>query len=117
MFFFLCMDYVGGVNMLLRTANKYEMTAVDLNNVDYKDEPFVLAADMSLVFYMKDMSSKPKRWKNNDNLKVNHELKPHIILHGKRNIVGIEDKSNMLNDYERYDQIPPFKVNKDPNIL
>ena len=31
----------------------YGMTTVDLNNVGYKDEPFVLAADVNLVFYIK----------------------------------------------------------------
>jgi len=36
----------------------YEMTTVDLNNVGYKDEPFVLAVDVNQVFYVKDMSTK-----------------------------------------------------------
>ena len=31
--------------------------------------------------------------------------------------MGIEDKSDMLEDYEKDDRIPPFKVNKDPSIL
>jgi len=93
------------------------MTTVDLNNVWYKDEPFVHAADVSQVFYMKDMSTKPKREKNDDNSKVNHEPKRHIVLSRKRNIVGIEDKSDMSGDYERDDRIPSFKVNKDPSIL
>ena len=65
---------------------------------------------------MKDMSTKPKRGKNDDISKV-YEPKHHIVLPVKRNIVGIEDKSNMLGDYERNDRIPPFKVNKDQSIL
>jgi len=36
----------------------YGMTTVDLNNVGYKDEPFILAADVNQVFYVKDMSTK-----------------------------------------------------------
>jgi len=48
---------------------------------------------------VKDMSTKPKRGKNDDNSKVNHETKRHIVLSGKRNIVGIEDKSHMSSDY------------------
>jgi len=63
------------------------------------------------------MSTKSKRGKNDDNSKVNHESKCHIVLFGKRNIVRIEDKSDMSGDYERDDRIPPFKVNKDPSIL
>ena len=31
--------------------------------------------------------------------------------------MGIEDKSDMLEDYEKDDRILPFKVNKDPSIL
>jgi hypothetical protein len=104
---------VGGVTV----DKEYGMTTVDLNNVRYKDEPFVLAADVSQVFYVKDMSTKPKRGKNDDNSKVNHEPKRHIVLSRKRNIVRIEDRSDMSGDYERDDRIPPFKVNKDPSIL
>jgi hypothetical protein len=63
------------------------------------------------------MSTKLKRGKNDDNSKVNHEPKCHLILLEKRNIVGITDKSDMLGDYERDDRIMPFKVNKDPIIL
>ena len=37
------------------------MTIVDLNNLWYRDEPFVLAQDVAQVFYIKDMSSKPKK--------------------------------------------------------
>ena len=72
---------------------------------------------MSQVFYVKDMSMKPKREKNDDHSIVD-EPKRHIVLSEKRNIVGIEDKSDMLgNHYERDDRIPPFIVNKDPSIL
>ena len=37
------------------------MTIVDLNNLGYRDEPFVLAQDVAQIFYIKDMSSKPKK--------------------------------------------------------
>ena len=94
---------------------EYGMTTVDLNNIGYKGEPFVLAADVTQVFYVKDMSTKPKRGKNDD--KSTKEPKRHIVLSGKRNIVGIEDKSDMSEDYERDDRIPPFSVTKDPSIL
>jgi len=66
---------------------------------------------------VEDISTKPKKGKNDDNTKVNHEPKRHIVLPGKRNIVRIGDKSDMLGDYERDDQIPSFKVNKDPSNM
>ena len=94
--------------------NQYGMTTVDLNNIGYKDEPFVLAKDVNQVFYVKDMSTKPKRGKNNND-PIN-EPKRHIVLSGKRNIVRIEDKSNISEDYEKDDQITPFTVTKDPSI-
>ena len=94
--------------------NLYGMTTVDLNNIGYKDKPFVLAKDVNQVFYVKDISTKPKRGKNNNN-PIN-EPKRHIVLSGKRNIVGIEDKSDISEDYEKDDQISPFIVNKDPSI-
>ena len=91
------------------------MTTMDLNNIGYKDEPFVLVADVNQGFYVKDMSTKQKRGKN-DNKSMN-EPKRHIVLSGKRNIVGIEDKSDILEGYERDDRITPFNVTKDPSIL
>ena len=88
------------------------MATVDLNNIGYKDEPFVLAKDVNQVFYVKDMSTKPKKEKTN-NVSYN-ELKQYIVLLGKRNIVGIKD---MSKDYEKNDGIPPFTVNSNPSIL
>ena len=41
------------------TKDEYVMTIVDLNNLGYRDEPFVLVQDVAQVFYVKDMSSKP----------------------------------------------------------
>ena len=84
------------------------------SNIGYKDEPFVLAKDVNKVFYVKDMSTKPKRGKNNND-PIN-EPKSHIVFSEKRNIVRIEDKSDISEDYEKNDQIPPFTVNKDPSI-
>jgi hypothetical protein len=40
---------------------KYGMTIVDLNNLAYMDEPFVLANDVAHVFYVKDMSTKTRK--------------------------------------------------------
>ena len=44
------------------------------------------------------------------------EPKRHIVLSGKRIIVGVEDKTDMSEDYDKFHEIPPFKVNTDPSI-
>jgi hypothetical protein len=89
------------------------MTIVDLNNIGYRDEPFVLVQDVSQVFYVKDMSSKPKKEIN----KQTDESKRHIVLSSKRNIVGVEDRTDLSEDYNNFVDIPPFTVNADPCIL
>ena len=38
------------------------------------------------------------------------------VLSGKRNIVGVDDKTDMSEDYEKFDGIAPFTVNIDPSI-
>ena len=68
------------------------------------------------MFYVKGMSTKPKKGKTNDN-GLDNEPKCHIVPSGKRNIMGIEDRSNISEDYEKNDGIPPFIVNSDPSIL
>ena len=73
------------------TKDEYVMTIVDLNNLGYRDELFVLAQYVAQVFYIKDMSSKPKKGIN----KQKNEPKRHIIL----------------------SVIPPFELDADPCIL
>nr|CAE05681.2 OSJNBa0065B15.4 [Oryza sativa Japonica Group] len=91
------------------TIDDSGMTTVDLNKVGYSDEPFVLANDVTQVFYVKDMSSKGKKGKGPD------EPKRHVVLPGKRKIVGVEDKTD--EDYNQFDGQPPFTVTIDPSIL
>jgi len=102
----------GGVTV----DHQYGMTTMDLNNLGYRDEPFILAKDVNQVFYVKDMSTKLKKGKNNDN-DSDKEPKRHIVLLGKTNIMGIEDMSDMLEDYEKNDGNPFFTVNSDTSIL
>jgi hypothetical protein len=103
----------GGVEV----DQKYGMTTVDLNNLAYRDEPFVLANDVAQVFYVKDMSTKPGKRKDKQTNTSYDEPKRHIVLSGKRNIVGLEDKTDMPEDYNKFHEIPPFKVNTDPSLL
>jgi hypothetical protein len=73
----------------------YGMTTMDLNNLGYRDEPFVLANDVAQVFYVKDMSSKSKSRKHKATNTSYDEPECHIVLSGKRNIMGVEDKTEM----------------------
>ena len=69
------------------------MTTVDLKALDYRDEPFVLAKDVTQVFYVQDMSSKPKKDKYRSKssfVGAGDEPKRHIVLAGKRKIVVAE---------------------------
>jgi hypothetical protein len=50
----------GGV----KVDQQYGMTTMDLNNLGYRDEPFVLANGVAQIFYVKDMSTKPRKRKD-----------------------------------------------------
>ena len=66
---------------------------------------------------MKDMASKPRKRKDKKTNTSSDEPKRHIVLSGKRNIVGVDDKTDMSEDYNKFHEIPPFKVETDPSIL
>ena len=72
---------------------------------------------MAQVFYVKDMSSKPRKRKDKEANTSYDEPKRHIVLSGKRNIVGVEDKIDMSEDYEKFHEIAPFTVKIYPSIL
>jgi hypothetical protein len=103
----------GGV----KVDQQYRMITVDLNNLGYKDELFVLANDVAQIFYVKDMSTKSRKRKDKKTNTSHDEPKHHIVLSGKRIIMGAEDKTDMSEDYNKFDEIPPFRVNTDPTIL
>ena len=65
---------------------------------------------------MKDMSTKPRKRKDKEANASYDEPKWHIVLSGKRNIMGVDDKTDMSGDYEKFDEIAPFTVNIDPSI-
>ena len=44
------------------------MTTLDLKELGYRDKPFLLAKDVTQVFYVHDMSSKPKKNKSRNKL-------------------------------------------------
>jgi hypothetical protein len=81
---------VGGIVV----DQKYGITTVDLNNLAYMDEPFILANDVAQDFYVKDMSTKTRK-RNQQKKTSSDEPKRHIVLLGKRNIVGVDDKTDI----------------------
>src|SRR3954463_6970489 len=54
----------------------YGMTTVDLKNLGHTDDPFVLAKDVAQVFYVKDMSSRPKKGKTR--IQIHHTMSPGV---------------------------------------
>ena len=95
----------------------YGMTTVDLSNTGYRDEPFVLAKDVTQVFYVMDMSSKQKKGISKKRERAeNNNPKRHIVLPEKRKIMGVEDVTDE-EDYNQFDDIPPFTVQCDTSIL
>ena len=38
------------------------------------------------------------------------------VLSGKRDIMGVDGKTDMSEDYEKFHEIPPFNVKADPSI-
>jgi hypothetical protein len=74
--------------------DKYGMINVDFRFLSYREQPFVLAKDVTQVFYVKDPDP------------TNRE-EHHIILQGKRKIVGVEDVVDE-EEYNQFDALPPF---------
>ena len=50
-------------------------------------------------------------------LKSDDEPKRHIVLPGKWKIIGVEDISDKSEDFDQFDDRPPFSVDVDPSIL
>ena len=73
------------------THDKNGFMSVDMRNVGYKTEPFVLAKDVLHVFYVPDTVRTTR----------------HIVLHGKRRIVGVQNVVDE-EEFNQFDEIPPF---------
>ena len=54
--------------------DRYDFTTVDLNQVGYRDEPFVVSSQVSQVFYVSDTRNKKRQ----------------VVLSGKRQVIGLE---------------------------
>jgi hypothetical protein len=75
-------------------TDKYGMTNVNFRFLSYREQPFVLAKDVTQVFYVTDPDP------------TNRE-EHHIVLQGKRKIVGVEDVVDE-EEYNQFDALPPF---------
>jgi hypothetical protein len=95
------------------TTDWYGITIVNFKKIGYKDEPFVFTKDVMQVFYVKDMVSKPEKNQG----KSDNEPKCHIVLPGRRKIIGVEDISVKSEGFDQFDDRPPFSVDVDPSIL
>ena len=73
------------------TCDKNEFVSVDLRNIGYKTEPFVLAKDVLQVFYVPDIVRTTR----------------HIVLSGKRRIVGVHNAVDE-EEFNQFDINPSF---------
>ena len=70
-------------------VDQYGTTYVNLNELGYKDEPFVLATQATQIFYVKDLLHK----------------NCHVVMNGKRKIVGVDDVTDE-EEYNQYEDLP-----------
>ena len=80
--------------------DRYGFTTVDLNQVGYRDEPFVVTSQVSQVFYVRDTRNKKRQ----------------VVLPGKKWVVELEN----LVDEEEFNQsneVPPLDTSILPMIL
>jgi hypothetical protein len=75
-------------------ADKYDTTNVNFRFLSYGEQPFVLAKNVTQVFYVKDLDPANKE-------------DDHIIHQEKRKMVGVEDVVGE-EQYNQFDALPPF---------
>jgi hypothetical protein len=68
------------------------LTLVDLANVGYKDDPWVLAECVAQVFYIADPMN----------------VKMHVVVSGKQRILGVEGVI-YVEDYNQFKKLVLFK--------
>ena len=72
--------------------DNYGLTLVDLANVGYKDDPWVLADCVAQVFYISDPANANK----------------HIAISGKQRILGVDGVED-VEEYNQYEELEVFK--------
>ena len=81
------------------TRDKNGFLSVDLRNVGYKTELFILAKDVLQVFYVPDTVRTTQ----------------HIVLPGKRRIVGVHNAVDE-EEFSQFDEISPFATCELPRL-
>ncbi|XP_078156588.1 uncharacterized protein LOC144552481 [Carex rostrata] len=74
-------------------VDKYGFTIVDLTKLGYKNDPFILANQATQIFYVEDPLNS----------------KRHIVIHGKRRIVGVQDVVDD-EEFNYFEETPPFSI-------
>ena len=80
--------------------DKYGFTTVDLEQVGYREEPFVVASQVSQVFYVRD--TRNKKWQ--------------VVLPGKKRVVGVENPVEEF-EYNQSNEVPLIDTSILPMIL
>jgi hypothetical protein len=62
-----------------------------LNNLDHKDDPWVLADRVAQVFYVLDL-----------------ETGKHIVVSGKQKIIGLDNMEDNDDDVNQFEEMPLF---------
>ena len=80
--------------------DRYGFTTVDLNQVGYRDEPFVVASQVSQVFYVCDTRNKKRQ----------------VVLLGKKRVVRLENPVDE-EEFNQSNEVPPLDTSILPVIL
>jgi hypothetical protein len=72
-------------------VDNYGLTLVDLKNVGYKDDPWVLADRVAQVFYVLDP-----------------ETEKHIVVSAKQKIVRVENVEDNDKDVNQFEEMSLF---------
>ena len=74
------------------------MRVLDLENLGYQDDPWVLASRVAQVFYMSNPQS---------NLPPKKKKTKHVVASGKQHIIGVDGMGD-VEAYNNYDEMPLF---------
>lgn len=76
--------------------DKYDMSTIDFKHLAYLDEPFIFAKDVAKVSCRKNLAN---------------EGGGHVVLQGKRKIIGVEDTTEKEGD--GFKDMPPLGLDVD----
>ena len=80
--------------------DKYGFTTIDLQQVGYRDETFVVASQVSQVFFVRDTRNKKRQ----------------VVLPGKKQVVGLENPVDE-EEFNQSNEVPPLDTSILPMIL